>query len=88
MPRTKLTEKYSKPKVPPPNYLSEMLKRYKKAKRINDAEIAARVKTSRNTVNAYINQPPEKWNIGDLKRYCDVLGAPIDEALKAVEMSL
>ena len=81
MPRTKLDEKFRTLNVPPPNYLSEMLKRYKKAQKLSDDEIAERTGACRKTVNTRLNQKPEAWNIGELMRYCDILGAPIDEAL-------
>ena len=81
MPRTKLDEKYTKMTVPPPNYLSEMLKRYKKARRLSDDEIAEKTGACRKTVNVKFNQKPEAWNIGELMKYCDILGAPIGEAL-------
>lgn len=84
MPRTHLTEKFCKPKVPPPNYLSELLKRYKKASRLTDEEIAEQMGTSRKTVNTYLNQKPENWNIGDLKQYCTLLGIPFETAAEAV----
>lgn len=84
MPRTHLTEKFCKSKLPPPNYLSELLKRYKKAQKISDEQIASQTGTCRKTVSTRINQKPDDWNIGDLKRYCAVLNVPFGEALDAI----
>ena len=88
MPRTKLGDLYSKPKVPPPNYLSEMLKRYKKAQKISDERLARELGTSRKTVNTRFNQKPDDWNVGELKTYCKLLGVPFNDALSAIVGSL
>ena len=84
MPRTKLGDKYSKPKIPPPNYLSEMLKRYKKAQKISDDTLAQKLGTSRQTVSTRLNQEPDAWNVGDLRKYCGLLGVPFEDALAAI----
>ena len=83
MPRTKIGDKYGKPKVPPPNYLSELLKRYKKAQGLSDEDLAAKLGACRKTVNVRLNQKPEAWNIGELESYCEVLKIPFIDALTA-----
>lgn len=85
MPRTHLTDKYCKPKVPPPNYLSELLKRYKKAQTITDDQLAEKFRTCRKTVNSRLNQNADDWNIGELRRYCEALNVPFSDAMAAVQ---
>lgn len=88
MPRTKLGDKYSKPKVPPPNYLSELLKRHKKAIGVSSEEMARELCVCSKTVNNRLNQKPEEWSVGDIKRYCEILGIPFADAMDAATRSI
>lgn len=85
MPRTHLTDKYCKPKVPPRNELSELLKHYKNASGMTGDEMARKLGTSRPTVSHKLNQSADAWNIGDLRNYCDLLGVPFADALDAAK---
>lgn len=80
MPKT-IFDKYSKPA---PNYLAEYLRACKKAKHMTSDMIAERTKEHPVTVRVKLNQPADKWTIGDLKQYCGILGADVSEALRLV----
>ena len=84
MPRTKLTEKYSRKPVPPVNALSALLKHHKAYYGITDDDLARELGTSRKTVSTKLNQQPDAWNIGELRRYCDILRCPLQVALSQI----
>ena len=46
-------------------------------------EMGKRLGVTADNVRHQIGKPADQWNIGQLKRYCDVLGIPYGEALDA-----
>lgn len=82
MPR--LNCSFYKPKTPKANYISELLKRYKKANKLTNAVIATKLGTTDRTVTKHLNQSPDEWDIATLRKYCGVLGIPITTALGAI----
>ncbi len=72
----------SKPK-PKVNYLAAVLREYKRAAGLTSEKIADLLNVSPEHVRYMIGKPADKWNIGQLKEYCDVIGCPYAEALEA-----
>ena len=69
-----------RPKV---NYLSALLKTYKKERRMTSEQLGKLLGVTGAQVRAQINKPADKWQIGRLKLYCDALGIPYEEAVIA-----
>ena len=84
MPKTKLTAKYCGPKV---NFLRETLKVYKRSSGLTDENIAERMGWSRKKASNALNQPADAWRLGELKRYCRIVGCPLAEAVSNYELS-
>ena len=76
MPRVR----WAKPKR---NYLAELLRAYRKERKMTSDQLAKVLGVTPSTVRAQLNKPADKWQIGRLKEYCDVLGIPYDEAVMA-----
>lgn len=70
---------------PPPkvNYLAAVFRTYRKERGMTSEDIGKALGCSPENVRCQLNKPAEKWNIGQLLRYCDVLGIPYDVALHA-----
>lgn len=69
-----------KPKV---NELAALFRAYRKARNMTSTQIAEEIGTTPGNARTQMNKPGREWNIGQLLRYCDVLGIPYDEALSA-----
>lgn len=67
----------------PYNALAALLRGYKLAAGMSADEIGKRLGVTADNVRHQIGKPADQWNIGQLKRYCDVLGIPYGEALDA-----
>ena len=65
-------------------YLAALLSAYKKAGEMTSAQIGAKLGCSPENVRSHLRKPAEKWNVGLLIRYCDILGVPYREAMEAV----
>ena len=76
----KVTWLKPKPKV---NELSVLFAAYRKARNMTSAQIAEEIGCTAQNARVQMNKPGREWNIGQLLRYCDVLGIPYDEALAA-----
>ena len=72
--------KWIRPKV---NELAALFRAYKKARKISSAEIAYEIGCSPSNVRCQMNKPGTEWNIGQLVKYCDVLGIPYADAFEA-----
>lgn len=71
---------------PPPkpyNALASLLRGYKLASGMSAEDIGEKLGVTADNVRHQIGKPPNQWNIGMLKQYCDVLGIPYEEALSA-----
>lgn len=82
MPKTILDKYRRQPPAPRPNYLAEYLRSCRKASKLTSDMIAEHTREYPSTVRRKMVQEPEKWQIGDLKRYCEILGASYPEALR------
>lgn len=71
----------TEPKI---NYLAGLFRDYRKAAGMTSAMIAGEVDCSAENARCQMNKPAEQWNVGQLMRYCDVLGIPYEEAFEAV----
>ena len=69
-----------KPKV---NYLAALFHAYRLATKMTSADIGKAVGCSPQNARVQMNKPGPEWNIGQLMKYCDVLGIPYEEAFKA-----
>ena len=69
-----------KPK-PKPNYLAASLREYKRLAGMTSADIAAELGCTPDNVRGQIAKPADRWTIGQLRRYCEILGAPLAEVL-------
>ena len=92
MPKTKLQEKFCKPKpeeifvVPEANYLAEYFNRYMKARRMNTDTLGQLLGCSGSNVRHALSKPASAWRIDDIVRYCNALGCPVETALKLAVM--
>lgn len=71
---------WMKPKV---NELAALFAAYRKARHLTSTQIAEKIGCTPQNARVQMNKPGREWNIGQLLRYCDVLGIPYDEALAA-----
>lgn len=65
------------------NELAALFTAYRRARRMNSEQIAREIGCSPSNARYQMNKPGRDWNIGQLLRYCDVLGIPYEEALSA-----
>lgn len=70
----------NRPKV---NELAALFRTYRTARNMTSAQIADRIGCTAQNARVQMNKPGRDWNVGMLLRYCDALGIPYDEALKA-----
>lgn len=73
-----------KPKI---NYLAALLRGYKLTAGLTSEQIGKMLGCTADNVRRQIGKPANQWNIGMLKRYCDVLGVPYEEAMIAAANS-
>ena len=72
--------KSAKPKV---NHLSGLFYAYRQSTGLSSAEIGKRVGCSASNARGQMIKPAESWNVGQLLRYCDALGIPYEDAIRA-----
>lgn len=65
------------------NHLAMVLRGYKLASGLTSEELGKRLDCTADNVRRQIGKPANQWNIGMLKRYCDALGVPYEEAFSA-----
>jgi len=70
-------------KAKPFNALAAVLRGYKLASGLTSAEIGEKLGVTPEHARRLIGRTADQWNIGALKRYCDVIGCPYQEALEA-----
>lgn len=70
---------------PPPkiNHLATLLRGYKLAAGMSSEELGTALGCTGDNVRHQLGKPADAWRIGELKRWCDALGVPYDEALAA-----
>ncbi|MBQ9662089.1 MAG: helix-turn-helix domain-containing protein [Oscillospiraceae bacterium] len=69
-----------KPKV---NELAALFRAYRKARNMTSDDIGKAVGCTPQNARYQMNKPGTDWNIGQLLKYCDVLGIPYEDAFKA-----
>ncbi len=72
-----------KKKPKPYNALAATLRGYKLASGLTSEQIGKKLGVTAENVRHQIGKPANQWNIGALKKYCDVIGCPYEEALAA-----
>ena len=70
-------------KAKPVNHLSAVLRGYKLAAGLTSDEIGQRLGCSAQNVRHQMSKPAAQWQIGMLRKYCDAIGCPLEEALQA-----
>lgn len=70
----------TEPKI---NHLAALFFAYRKARGMTSKDIAEQIGCSDSNARVQMNKPGREWQIGQLLRYCDVLGIPYTEALEA-----
>lgn len=80
MPRLTWINKKSPPKV---NYLAALFREYRRATGITSADMAEKLGCTPENARCQMNKAPAAWNIGQLIRYCDILGIPYTDAFEA-----
>ncbi len=80
MPKTTWIGGKKKPKY---NALAALLRGYKMASGLTSEQIGEALGITADHVRHQIGKPADQWNIGMLKRYCDILGVPYAEAMEA-----
>lgn len=81
MPKVKYLTPAAKPK--PYNALAAVLRGYKLASGLTSEQIGKKLGVTPEYVRAQIGKPADRWNIGQLKEYCAVIGCPVSEAMEA-----
>jgi hypothetical protein len=76
---------YLKPK---PKYLAETLRAYKKSSGMTSYDVGKAMNCTAENARAQMTKPAMRWSIRKLKRYCEVLNVPIEEALNAAAQEL
>lgn len=69
------------------NYLAALFREYRRATGMTSADMAEELDCSEENCRCQMNKPAEKWNVGQLMRYCDVLGIPYADAFDAAVKS-
>lgn len=89
MPKTRIDNFQKKGiDVPPPNYIKELMQRYMKAQKLSTDFIGCKLGVSGAAVRHMINRPASAWTIDELRKYCNVLNIPLEDALKAAQNSM
>ena len=65
------------------NKLAALFYAYRKARNMTSIDIGRAVGCSPENARHQMNKPGTAWNIGQLMKYCDALGIPYEEALRA-----
>lgn len=66
-----------------PNYLAAVFSAYRRANKITSEDVAERIGCSPSNARCQMAKPGSEWNIGQLAKYCEAVGVPIQEALEA-----
>lgn len=65
------------------NALATVLRGYKLASGQTSADIGKKLGITPEQVRAQLGRPADSWTVGTIKRYCDAIGCPIQEAMEA-----
>ena len=65
------------------NYLAAILREYKRVSGLTSAQIGEALNVTPEYVRQLLGKPADKWNIGKLKEFCDIIGCPYSEAFEA-----
>lgn len=84
MPRTKLTEKYCKPKTPPPDYIKALILERIDALDKTPETVAAAMQVSRATWFTRKKEPTNQWTLGEILRLCVFLGIDLEDLRAAI----
>lgn len=69
-----------KPRV---NYLVVLLSAYRQQRKMTFDQLGKKLGCSAQNVKQQMGRPAGKWKIEQILEYCDALGIPYEEALKA-----
>ena len=69
--------------LPKVNYLAALFRAYRKQTGLTSAQIGEAVGCSPENARFQMNKPGREWNVGQLCKYCDVLGIPYQAAFEA-----
>jgi len=64
------------------NYMAAMFKAYRNDRGMTSVDVAERVGCTPQNARVQMSKQADKWNIGDLKRYCDALSIPYEVAFR------
>lgn len=65
------------------NHLAELLRAYKQERKITSVVLGKTLGISPEAVRKQLTKPVDRWTIGQIKRYCDILSVPYEEAVLA-----
>ena len=83
MPRLTWTDR-GKPELKPEvNHLAAVFRAYRKSSGMSSEKIGEALGVTAENARYQMNKPGRYWNVGQLCRYCDVLGIPYEEAFRA-----
>ena len=71
----------------PVNRLAALFRAYRRSRGMSAAELAEAMGCSEQAVRQLMSRPPAEWRIGQIQRFCEALGVPIEEALMEVMRS-
>lgn len=72
-----------KQKQKPYNKLAAVLRGYKLASGLNFEQIGEKLGVTANRAAHMIARPADEWTIGRLRRFCQAINCPLQEALEA-----
>ncbi|MBQ6273878.1 MAG: hypothetical protein IJK63_06595 [Oscillospiraceae bacterium] len=94
MPNTKFQRnlakaKVKKPpvsKVPEPNYISDLIKRYMKAQRLTTDDVGELMNCTGANIRAKLTRPIGKWAVSDIISLCRAVNCPVSEAYRLLPL--
>lgn len=67
----------------PVNHLAALLREHKRASGMTSEDLGRQLGCSADHVRHQIGRPADAWTVGQIKRYCDAIGIPYEEAFAA-----
>lgn len=69
-------------KVPEPNYISDLIRRYMKAQQLTTDDVGKIMNCSGANIRAKLTRPIGKWAVSDIISLCNAVNCPVTEAYR------
>ena len=73
-------------KVPEPNYISDLIKRYMKAQRLTTDDVGELMNCTGANIRAKLTRPIGKWAVSDIISLCRAVNCPVSEAYRLLPL--